>query len=185
PPTAELAAARTAVANAGDADADQYSPDVLASARAELSIAQAAMAGGRNQEARDAALVATAGAELAAAESRVRVLENDFAQRRDEVARLRAQLQVDGSDRGDGIPALLEEAGAMTPAMRLQALDTDPRYAGLAPYERLQARQALEALANAGSKQRATASTLASRRVRIAELAARSALVSRELARID
>src|SRR5690606_28140800 len=62
PPTAELAAARTAVANAGDADADQYSPDVLASARAELSIAQAAMAGGRNQEARDAALVATAGA---------------------------------------------------------------------------------------------------------------------------
>ncbi|MDQ2703479.1 MAG: DUF4398 domain-containing protein [Pseudomonadota bacterium] len=186
PPTAELAAARTALANAGNADADQYSPDVLASARAELSIAQAAMAEGRNAQARDAALMATAGAELASADSRARVLDNEYAQRRDEIARLRAQLQLDAAlDDAAQVPALLEEAAAMTPSMRLQALDTDPRYTGMAAYERLQARQALDALAEAGSKQRATAAALAARRVRIAELAARSALVSRELARLD
>src|SRR5690606_24259344 len=186
PPVSELSAARTAVENAANADADQYSPDVLASARAELSIAQAAMAEGRNAQARDAALVAAAGGELAEADSRAQVLENDYAQRRDEIARLRAQLQVEApAGENERIPAPLEEAGAMTPAMRLQALETDPRYAGLDAYERLQARQALQALAEAGSKQRATAASLASRRVRIAELAARSALVSRELARLD
>ena len=186
PPVSELSAARTAVENATSADADQYSPDVLASARVELSVAQAAMAEGRNEQARDAALVAAAGGELAEADSRLQVLENDLAQRADEVARLRAQLQLDApADEAGRIPAPLEEVGSMTPAMRLQALETDPRYAGLAAYERLQARQALQALAEAGSKQRATAASLASRRVRIAELAARSALVSRELARLD
>ena len=103
------------------------------------------MAEGRNAQARDAALVAAAGGELAEADSRAQVLENDYAQRRDEIARLRAQLQVEApAGEDERIPAPLEEAGAMTPAMRLQALETDPRYAGLAAYERLQARQALQ-----------------------------------------
>jgi hypothetical protein len=186
PPVSELSAARTAVENAANADADQYSPDVLASARVELSMAQAAMAEGRNEQARDAALIAAAGGEFAEADSRLQVLENDLALRGDEIARLRAQLQLEApADEAGRIPAPLEEAGSMTPAMRLQALETDPRYAGLAAYERLQARQALQALAEAGSKQRAAAASLASRRVRIAEVAARSALVSRELARLD
>ena len=186
PPVAELTAARTAVENAGNADADQYSPDILASARAELLIAQAAMAEGRNAQARDAALVARAGGVLAEADSHAQVLENDLAKRRDDIARLRAQLEVQAPVGDDvRVPAPLEEAGAMTPAMRLQALETDPRYAGMAAYERLQAHEALAALAEAGSRERATAATLAARRVRIAELAARSALVSREVARLD
>ena len=169
PPVAELTAARTAVENAGNADADQYSPDILASARAELLIAQAAMAEGRNAQARDAAMVARAGGLLAEADSHAQVLENDLAKRRDDIARLRAQLEVQAPVGDDvRVPAPLEEAGAMTPAMRLQALETDPRYAGMAAYERLQAHEAL-----------------AARRVRIAELAARSALVSREVARLD
>src|SRR3546814_2036443 len=119
PPTSELAAAQAAVANAGNADADQYSPDVFASARAELSIAQAAMAEGRNQQARDAALVATAGAELAAADSRAQVPENDYALRRDELARLRAQLQV-GAPAGDDarVPDPLANRAAKTPTRR-------------------------------------------------------------------
>src|SRR3546814_16918200 len=52
PPTSELAAAQAAVANAGHADADQSSPDVFASARAELSIATPALAEGPPHPAR-------------------------------------------------------------------------------------------------------------------------------------
>jgi hypothetical protein len=75
------------------------------------------------------------------------------------------------------------EAG--DPGMRLQALDADPQLNGLAAYQRLQARQAVEALATVRSSQRANATVLAARRVAIAELAARSELAERAIDRLD
>src|SRR6476646_733848 len=65
PPTAELAAAQQAVANAGDADADQYAADAIGRARDELAQAQAAMARGRDDDARGLAAAATADADYA------------------------------------------------------------------------------------------------------------------------
>ena len=56
PPTGELAAAEQAVMRAGDADADQYAPEIVETARAELSRAQAAMVGGDYGQARNLAL---------------------------------------------------------------------------------------------------------------------------------
>ena len=56
PPTAELDAARQAVARADAADADQYAVAEVAQARAGLERAQAAMARGRDDEARAAAI---------------------------------------------------------------------------------------------------------------------------------
>src|SRR3546814_18940290 len=52
PPTAELATARQAVARAGDADADPYAADEVSQARRALELAQAAMAQGREDDAR-------------------------------------------------------------------------------------------------------------------------------------
>lgn len=184
PPTAELAAAQQAVAAAGDADAAQYAPQDYESARNELQQAQSAMAAGDDPAARTAALVAAAGGDLARARSRAVVLDNDYAQRRDEIARLRAQLQVDAADAAPAPPAL-QEGDAMTPGMRLQALETDPRYAGVAAYERLRAEQAVQAVATAKSRDRPTAMVLASRRVGIAELAAHGELMERAIRRLD
>jgi len=184
PPTAELAAAQQAVAAAGDADAAQYAPDDYASARNELQQAQAAMATGDDAVARTAALVAAAGGDLARARSRVAVLDNEYAQRRDEIARLRAQLQA-GDAGDDPAPPPLQEDETMTPEMRLQALETDPRYAGTAAYERLRAEQAVQALATAKSRDRQTAQTLAWRRVGVAELAAHAELVERANRRLE
>jgi len=160
PPTAELADAERAVAAAGNSDADQYAPDLVDSARAELSRAQAAMAAGDDHAARAAALAAAAAGDLATAKSREQVLEQDLAQRRDEIGRLRAQLGVSGE--GEGlmvVPEPLADADAMTPEMRLQALDGDPRYAGLAEVRR---------------NERAAAAVVAARRVAVAEVAARN-----------
>ena len=70
PPTAELAEAQQAVAMAGNSDADQYAPDLVESARVELSRAQAAMAAGDDDDARAAALAAAAAGDLATARSR-------------------------------------------------------------------------------------------------------------------
>ena len=81
PPTAELAAARQAIANAGDADAAQYAPEDFASAQAELQQAETAMAAGDDATARASAVVAAAGGDLARERSRVAVLDNDYAQR--------------------------------------------------------------------------------------------------------
>jgi hypothetical protein len=184
PPTAELAAAQQAVAAAGDADAAQYAPDDFDSARAELQQAQNAMAAGDDATARTAALVAAAGGDLARARSRASVLDNDYAQRRDEIARLRAQLQVDDAPAAP-VPQAPEDGQAMGPELRLQALDTDPRFTGAGAYERLRAEQAVQALATAKSRDRQAALVLAARRVAIAELAAHGELVQREVARLD
>ena len=184
PPTAELAAAQQAVAAAGDADAAQYAPEEFGSAQAELQQAQSAMAAGDDAAARTAALVAAAGGDLARARSRAAVLDNDYAQRRDEIARLRAQLQVDDSDDAPPPPAP-QDGQAMEPELRLQALETDPRFTGAGAYERLRAQQAVQALATAGKRDRPTALVLASRRVAIAELAAHAELVERGIRRLD
>jgi hypothetical protein len=184
PPTAELAAARQAIANAGDADAAQYAPEDFASAQAELQQAQSAMAAGDEAAARASALVAAAGGDLARERSRVAVLDNDYAQRRDEIARLRAQLQVDDAPAAP-VPQAPEDGQAMGPELRLQALDTDPRFTGAGAYERLRAEQAVQALATAKSRDRQAALVLAARRVAIAELAAHGELVRREVARLD
>lgn len=179
PPTQELAEAQQAVARAGDADADQYAPDVVDSARAELSRAQAAMAAGDDDVARSAALAAAAGGDLAAALSRQQVLEQDLAQRRLEIDRLRAQLGLGGEADGlVAVPPPAADAESMSPGMRLQALDSDPRYAGRAAYERLRAQQAVAALQEARRDARAQAAVVAARRVAVAEVAARNELLA-------
>jgi hypothetical protein len=186
PPTTELTAAQQAVSRANDADADQYAPDVLATARSELTQAQAAMAKGRQGDARAMAIAAAAAGDLAYAQSHAETLRQDYQQRRGEIANLRRQLQVGTEAQTDADVAAADiamEAG--DPAMRLQALDADPRLNGLAAYQRLQARQAVEALATVRSSQRAGATVLASRRVSIAELAARSELTERAIDRLD
>jgi hypothetical protein len=67
----------------------------------------------------------------------------------------------------------------------LQALDADPAAGSVAAYERLQARQALEALAAARSSQRPAALRVAEQRVETAEIAARTAIAQREIDKLD
>lgn len=95
PPTGELTAAQQAVSRADTADADQYAPAEFARARAALSQAQAAMAAGREDDARNLALLAAAAADLAHARSRQAQTEAELAQRRAEVSGLRRRLQVE------------------------------------------------------------------------------------------
>ncbi|GAA3931780.1 DUF4398 domain-containing protein [Luteimonas lutimaris] len=95
PPTTELAAARQAVSQAGDADADQYAADEISQARRALEMAQAAMARGREDEARSLAVQAAAVADLARARSNQAVTETELAQRRAEISRLRQKLGVE------------------------------------------------------------------------------------------
>lgn len=184
PPTGELAAAQQAVTRAGDADADQYAPGLVESARVELSRAQAAMAAGRNREARDGALAAGAAGMLAYQRSRAEVLRNDYTQRRNEISRLRERLQVDGDIRLDTVPPLPDTA-TMSPGMRLQALESDSRLQGVAAYERLQATQAVTALAEASGDARQPALVLAARRVSVAELAAYNATLQEAMEDLD
>ena len=69
---------------------------------------------------------------------------------------------------------------------RLRALDADPERGNLAAYERLRARQALEALAAAkGSQAKADARQVAEWHVDIAESAAATGLARREIERLD
>lgn len=187
PPTNELAAARQAVARAGDADADQYAPEDIVTARAELDQAQAAMDRSRQDDARTMALRAAAAGDLAYARSHASIVEQDYRQRRQQIARLRQQLELGGDDNtGPSMPAPVDTMdGQSTPGMRLQALDSDPMLAGLAAYERLQARQALDAQLAARSSQRVNALVIAERRVSAAELAARSEYIARATARLD
>ena len=77
-----------------------------------------------------------------------------------------------------------QEAGADL-AQRLTALDANAELSGMAAYERLQARQALESLATAGSRGREGAHYVAERRVRIAEVAAGTAAAQREIDRLE
>lgn len=184
PPTGELAAAEQAVLRAGDADADQYAPDIVATARTELSGAQSAMAASDYRQARNLALTSAAAAIHAQQLSEAVVLRNRDAQASDEIRRLREQLQVDADIRLDTAPPL-PETETLPPAVRLATLEADPRMQGLAAYELLQARLAVDALADAGRGDRQAALTLAARRVSVAELAAYNALLERRLQELE
>lgn len=184
PPTAELAAAQQAVTRANDADADQYAAEVAATARAELAQAQAAMAKGREDDARTLAVAAAAAGDLAYAQSRASTAQQDYQQRRAEIAGLREQLQLGiDADTATAPSATADNGG--DPGTRLLALDTDPGLNGYAAYERLQAQQAVDALVVARSSQRVNAAIVAERRVSIAELAARSQATERAIDRLD
>jgi len=93
PPLSELAATQQSIARAVDADADQYAGDPLARARSLLGQAQAAMAGGQNDQARQLAARAAASADLATAHSRNAVALATLTRRRGELAQLRQRLQ--------------------------------------------------------------------------------------------
>ena len=81
-------------------------------------------------------------------------------------------------------PVAAQDAGADL-AQRLTALEANAEFSGMAAYERLQARQSLEMLAAAGSREREGARYVAERRVRIAEVAAGTAAAQREIDRLD
>jgi outer membrane protein OmpA-like peptidoglycan-associated protein len=68
---------------------------------------------------------------------------------------------------------------------RLVALQSNPELSEYAAYEKLQAQQAIAALAKARSRDRETAQYVAERRVEIAETAARAQLAGREADRLD
>ena len=96
--------------------------------------------------------------------------------------------------RGELLAALLacgmttanaQDADVARLSQQLVVLDADPELGGLAAYERLQARQALDALAQARSSNRYGALYVAERRVQIAEVAARTQAMQRELDRLD
>lgn len=70
-------------------------------------------------------------------------------------------------------------------SQRLQQLDGDLRLANAASYERLQARQAIDRLLAARSRDRANALYVAERRVETAEVAAGNELTRREIERLD
>ena len=123
------------------ADGDQYAAPQLAQARAALERAQAAMARGREDEARSAALAATADADLAQVLSRAAVTRAEFSQQQLQIADLRSRLQMDAAE---GVQNPLDSLPATAPAaQRLQLLDADTRLNPFAQYERMQARQAL------------------------------------------
>lgn len=96
-PTAELSAAQQSVTRADMADADQYAPDAIARARGALRQAQAAMASGREGDARRLAVLATAAADLAHARSSHAQAVAELDQRRAEVATLRERLDMEGT----------------------------------------------------------------------------------------
>lgn len=95
PPTGELAAAQQAVVRAEGADADQYASEDIAMARSALAQAQAALANGRDDDARRLALAATVDADLAHARSREALANAELAQRRAEIADLQQRLQME------------------------------------------------------------------------------------------
>ncbi len=70
-------------------------------------------------------------------------------------------------------------------SQRLLTIDMDTRTSGLASYERLQARQAVDALAAARSREQGSALYVAERRVETAEIAARTEAARREIERLD
>lgn len=84
-------------------------------------------------------------------------------------------------------PAHAQDGDAAVTQMsqQLAALDADPDTASAAAYERLQARQALDALANARGSQEDVARYVAERRVRIAEVAARTEAMQRRIDRLE
>ena len=192
PPTNELAAAQQAVSRAENADADQYAAAELAAARNALGAAQAAMARGDDDEARVLADSAAADGDLALARSRAETTRAEIEQRRAEIASLRQRLQLDATAEpasaldwpaADTNPAAQDPIAAFN--QRLAALDADTRLQGMAAYERLRARQSVDALAAARSRQREQARQIAQRRVETAEIAARTEAARREADRLD
>ena len=77
------------------------------------------------------------------------------------------------------------EGPAARLSQQLVALDADSQTASLAAYERLQARQAVETLANARSRDRDAAYYVAERRVRIAEIATRTEAMQRRIDQLE
>ena len=186
PPTAELAAAQQALSRADAADADQYAGDAIARARTELAQAQAAMAKGRDNEARDFAVATAADADLAYALSNAATTRAEYQQRRAEIIELQQRLQLQGETPAGSPLDIAPPPGDNVEAGRLQALEADPRLNGFAAYERLRAHQALDvALAIRSTKLRDAALQRAGRRIEIAELAARTEATRREIDRLD
>ncbi|HWI24699.1 MAG TPA: OmpA family protein [Lysobacter sp.] len=192
PPTNELAAAQQAVSRAENADADQYAAAELAAARHALTAAQAAMARGDDDQARVLADSAAADGELALARSRAATTRAEIEQRRAEIASLRQRLQLDATvepasaldwPAAEANPAAQDPVAAFN--QRLATLDADTRLQGMAAYERLRARQSVDALAAARSRQREQARQIAQRRVETAEIAARTEAARREADRLD
>jgi hypothetical protein len=186
PPTAELAAAQQALSRADAADADQYAGDAIARARAELGQAQAAMAKGRDNEARDFAVATAADADLAYALSDAATTRAEYEQRRAEIVELQQRLQLQGEAPAGSPLDVVSPSGDNADASRLQALEADPRLNGFAAYERRRAPQALDgAMAIRSAKLRDAALQRAGRRIEIAELAARTEATRREIDRLD
>jgi outer membrane protein OmpA-like peptidoglycan-associated protein len=184
PPTAEVAAAQQAVSRADSADGDQYAPQELATARSELTQAQAALAARKHKDALALAVAAAADGDLAYERSRAAQARNELAQRRGEIVELRRRMQVEeGAPRRSALDDSAPAAGDY--AMRLQALAADPQLAPHAAFERLRAQQAVDALAKTRGRKRGAAEYLTLRRVEIAELAARNEAARRDIDQLD
>lgn len=82
-------------------------------------------------------------------------------------------------------PAAAQDADVAALAQRIGALEAAPQGLSTAAYERLQARQAIDALASARNRERDAARYVAERRVLIAETAARTEAMQREIDRLD
>lgn len=82
-------------------------------------------------------------------------------------------------------PVMAQEGEVARLSQQLTALDASSELSTLAAYERLQARQAVQTLADARSSSRASALYVAQRRVQIAEIAARAQSMQREVDRLD
>ena len=94
----ELAAAQQAVNRADQADADQYAPELLISARCALAQAQAAAATRRDRKlAPELAARASADADLARARSNEAVANAQVQQRRQEIGELQRTLGEEGA----------------------------------------------------------------------------------------
>ncbi|MGY0633996.1 hypothetical protein [Luteimonas sp. A478] len=70
-------------------------------------------------------------------------------------------------------------------SQRMRAIEADPERSNFANYERLQARQALDALGTVRANQRDAALRVAEWRVETAEVAARTELIRREIDQLD
>lgn len=188
PPTAELEQARQALNRAESAAPMPEVDASVAQARSEFAAAQAAMAKGRDKDARSLAVAAAADADLAHAAAQARDAQQSMQQRSADVASLRQTLGVDdGGTLPEPIPVppLPVVGGGGDPAARMQALNADPRFQGLAAYERFRAQQALDALATARGRQLAELQSLAAKRVAIAEQAAAAEALRRQAADLD
>ena len=88
-----------------------------------------------------------------------------------------------------GAPALAQQGSGDTDverlSQRLMAIDADPVRSGFANFERLQARQALEALQAARSNQRDAYLQVARWRMEAAEIAVNTEVIRREIDQLD